>query len=139
MQISLSILCGSFFSPVMASTGQTLMHARQPVQASVSIQYVVRAAHAPARHFPSSICSWNSCLKYFALADASKDLQHALRAYPARYAFSAALCLGELQEEAGGIDNAVVVIENHHSARSHDSTRLHQLFIIHLGIKELLG
>jgi hypothetical protein len=51
-----------------------------------------------------------------ALADAVDDLEHALGAHAARRALAAALFLGELEEEAGDVDHAGILVHDDHAA-----------------------
>src|SRR5512147_1379921 len=48
MQMSWMILCGFFFSPMMAPAGQTLLQAVHPLQNSSTMLYESRSLHTPA-------------------------------------------------------------------------------------------
>ncbi len=71
---------------------------------------------------PSSPCT---------VADAGDDLEHALGAYPAGRALAAALLLGELQEEAGHVDHAAVLVHDDEAAGAHDGAQFLHGFVVH--------
>jgi hypothetical protein len=60
----------------------------------------------------------------FTVADAGDDLEHALGAHPAGSALAAALLLCELQEEAGHVDHAAVLVHDNEAAGAHDGAQL---------------
>jgi hypothetical protein len=49
------MVCGFFFSPVIAFTGHLIAQRVQPTHLSLSIEYVRRSEHAFAGHFLSFI------------------------------------------------------------------------------------
>ena len=64
MHFSVSIMCGTFFSPVIASLGQTFLHFPHAVHFSSSILYVMRSLQTPAGHLLSLIWALYSSVKY---------------------------------------------------------------------------
>jgi len=59
-----SILCGTLFSPIMASVGHTFLHFPHAVHISSSMLYLMSALQTPAGHRFSLIWASYSSLKY---------------------------------------------------------------------------
>ena len=67
---------------------------------------------------PRSIERLDVAFLALAVADAGDDLEHALGAHPAGRALAAGLVLDEVQEEAGHVDHAAVVVHDDAARRS---------------------
>ena len=74
-----------------------------------------------------------------AVADAGDDLEHALGADAAGRALAAALLLGELQEEAGHVDHAAVLVHDDEAARAHDGAQFDDRLVVHRHVEVLAG
>ncbi len=81
----------------------------------------------------------NVSLDAFALRDALKYFEHALRSYFAEGAFSAGFCLSEVEEVARYVDHAVVLVHDDHAAGAHDSAGRGERVIVDYGINVVSG
>jgi hypothetical protein len=75
----------------------------------------------------------------FAVTDAGDDLQHALGPHPARRALAAALVLDEVEEVAGHVDHAAVVVHDDAASRAHDGAQVLQSLVVDGDIEIGLG
>ena len=73
------------------------------------------------------------------VADALHDLEHPLGADAARRALAAALFLRELEEEAGDVDHAGVLVHDDDAAGAHDGAELLQGGVVDGHVEVLLG
>ena len=75
---------------------------------------------------PRSIEALDVALLALAAADALEDLEHPLGADAAGRALAAGLVLREVEEEAGHVDHAGVLVHDDHAAGAHDGAELLQ-------------
>ena len=74
-----------------------------------------------------------------ALADAVEDLQHPLGAHAAGDALAARFLLDELQEEAGHVDHAAVLVHDDQAAGAHDRAQFRERLVVQRHVEVLLG
>ena len=77
-------------------------------------------------------------LAAFALGDARQRAQRLVEADPARRALAARLGAGELDEVAGDVDHAIVVVHHHHAARAHDRAELAERFVVDRRVEQFV-
>ena len=81
--------------------------------------------------------SLNIAFLTLAFGDALQDFQHALCANPAGGAFAAGFIRSKLQEEAGNVDHAVILIHDNQAARAHHGADCRQVIVVDRNIQVL--
>ena len=74
-----------------------------------------------------------------ALADAVEDFQHPLGADAAGHALAARFLLDELEEEAGDVDHAAILVHDDQAAGAHDRAELGERLVVERHVEVLLG